>query len=63
MIAVARRRLTPQQARLVAEDEDAIADLAKGELSLAGFLGLSDTPRAQAPALLAALAERRSASG
>jgi magnesium-transporting ATPase (P-type) len=58
VIAVARRRLTPQQARLVAEDEDAIADLAKGELSLAGFLGLSDTPRAQAPALLAALAER-----
>ena len=58
VIAVARRRLTPQQAQLVAEDEDAIADLAGGELSLAGFLGLSDTPRAEAPALLAALAER-----
>jgi cation-transporting P-type ATPase I len=58
VIAVARRRLTPQQARLVAEDEDAIAGLAGGELSLAGFLGLSDTPRAEAPALLAALAER-----
>jgi magnesium-transporting ATPase (P-type) len=58
VIAVARRRLTPQQAQLVAEDEDAIADLANTELSLAGFLGLSDTPRAQAPALLAALTER-----
>ncbi|MGA7135824.1 MAG: HAD-IC family P-type ATPase, partial [Mycobacterium sp.] len=58
VIAVARRRLTPQQAKLVAEDEDAIADLADSELSLAGFLGLSDTPRAEAPALLAALAER-----
>ncbi len=58
VIAVARRRLTPQQAQLVTEDEDAIADLAGGELSLAGFLGLSDTPRAEAPALLAALTER-----
>jgi cation-transporting ATPase I len=58
VIAVARRRLSPQQARLVADDEDAIADLADGELSLAGFLGLSDTPRAEAPALLKALSER-----
>jgi magnesium-transporting ATPase (P-type) len=58
VIAVARRRLTPQQAQLVADDEDAIADLAGGELTLAGFLGLSDTPRAEAPALLAGLAER-----
>lgn len=58
VIAVARRRLTAQQARLVTDDEDAIADLAVGELSLVGFLGLSDTPRAEAPALLAALTER-----
>jgi magnesium-transporting ATPase (P-type) len=58
VIAVARRRLTPQQAKLVTEDEDAIAGLADSELSLVGFLGLSDTPRAEAPALLAALAER-----
>ncbi len=58
VIAVARRRLTPQQAQLVVEDEDAIADLAGGELTLAGLLGLSDTPRAEAPALLAGLAER-----
>lgn len=58
VIAVARRRLSRQQAKLVADDEDAIADLAGSELSLAGFLGISDTPREQAPALLAALAER-----
>jgi cation-transporting P-type ATPase I len=58
VIAVAHRILTPQQAQLVAEDEDTIADLAGGELSLTGFLGLSDTPRAEAPALLAALTER-----
>jgi cation-transporting P-type ATPase I len=58
VIAVARRRLSPQQAQLVTDDEDTIADLAGGELSLAGFLGLSDTPRAEAPALLKALSER-----
>jgi cation-transporting P-type ATPase I len=58
VIAVARRRLSPQQAKLVADDEDAIADLADDSLSLAGFLGLSDTPRAEAPALLKALTER-----
>ena len=58
VIAVARRKLSPQQAKVVADDEDAIADLVDGELSLAGFLGLSDTPRAEAPALLKALSER-----
>jgi cation-transporting ATPase I len=58
VIAVARRRLSPQQAKLVADDEDAIADLADDGLSLAGFIGLADTPRAQAPALLKALSER-----
>jgi cation-transporting P-type ATPase I len=58
VIAVARRRLTPQQAKLVQDDDDAIADLAGDELSLAGFLGLSDTPRAEAPGLIAALSER-----
>ncbi|MGH3522449.1 MAG: HAD-IC family P-type ATPase, partial [Mycobacterium sp.] len=58
VIAVARRRLSPQQAKLVADDEDVIADLTDGELSLAGFLGLSDTPRAEAPGLLTVLSER-----
>ncbi len=58
VIAVARRRLSPRQARLVADDEDAIDDLCRDGLSLTGFLGLSDTPRAEAPELLAALAQR-----
>ncbi len=58
VIAVGRRGLSPQQAKLVAEDEDAIADLVDGELSLAGFLGLSDTPRAEASGLLKALSAR-----
>ncbi|MBV9353602.1 MAG: cation-translocating P-type ATPase, partial [Mycobacterium sp.] len=58
VIAVARRRLTPQQAQAVQVDEDAIDELCYDGLSLAGFLGLSDTPRAQARELLAALSER-----
>jgi cation-transporting ATPase I len=58
VIAVARRRLTPEDARLVRDDEDAIDQVCNGDLSLAGFLGLSDTPRAQAPQLLADLRER-----
>ncbi len=58
VIAVARRRLSPQQAKLVADDEDTIAGLADDGLSFAGFLGLSDTLRAEAPALLKALSDR-----
>lgn len=59
VIAVARRRLTPAQAQIVQNDDDAIAGLADGELSLAGLLGLSDTPRPEAAGLLAALSERK----
>jgi cation-transporting P-type ATPase I len=58
VITVARRRLSPEQVALISEDEDAIEGLAAGDLTLVGFLGLSDTPRAEAPALLAALVER-----
>ncbi len=58
VIAVARRELTPQQAQTVQDDEDAIDELCRDGLTLAGFVGLSDTARPQAPALLAALAER-----
>ncbi len=58
VIAVARRELTSQQAQTVQDDEDAIDELCRDGLTLAGFVGLSDTARAQAPALLAALAER-----
>ncbi|ORW01113.1 haloacid dehalogenase [Mycobacterium kyorinense] len=61
VIAVARRQLTAEQARAVQDDEDAIDDLCRDGLSLTGFLGLSDTPRAQAPGLLADLAERNTA--
>jgi magnesium-transporting ATPase (P-type) len=43
---------------MISEDEDAIEGLAGSDLTLAGFLGISDTPRAEAPALLAALVER-----
>jgi cation-transporting P-type ATPase I len=62
VIAVARRRLSPEQIKAVqdAEDDDdeVIAELSASELSLAGFLGLSDTPRAEAAGLLAALSDR-----
>lgn len=55
VIAVARRRLTPQQARRLRDDPDGIADYCSDGLTLAGFLGLSDTPRAEAAGLLAEL--------
>jgi cation-transporting ATPase I len=58
VITVARRQLSPEQVALISEDEDAIEGLAASDLTLAGFLGISDTPRAEAPALLAALVER-----
>jgi cation-transporting P-type ATPase I len=57
VIAVAQRRLSPEQARSVLEDPDDIADYCGDGLSLLGFLGLSDTPRAQAAGLLADLRE------
>ncbi len=55
VIAVAQRRLTPAQARAIRENPDDIAELARDGLTLAGFLGLSDTPRAQAVGLIANL--------
>ncbi len=61
VIAVARRRLSPQQVAAVEDDpddDDLIADLAGGELSMTGFLGLSDTPRPQAAGLLSDLSDR-----
>ncbi|HEU0191379.1 MAG TPA: cation-translocating P-type ATPase [Mycobacterium sp.] len=58
VIAVARRRLTAPQARSVREDPDSIVKLCGAGLSLIGFLGLADTPRPEAPQLLADLAER-----
>lgn len=55
VIAVARRRLNAQQARAIAENPDAIGEYCTGGLTLVGFLGLSDTPRAEAAGLLADL--------
>ncbi|HZU47339.1 MAG TPA: cation-translocating P-type ATPase [Mycobacterium sp.] len=58
VITVARRRLNAQQVQSVQHDPERIVELCATGLSLAGFLGLSDTPRPQAPQLLADLADR-----
>jgi cation-transporting ATPase I len=55
VIAVAQRRLTPQQAGAIQEDPDDITEFCNDGLTLTGFLGLSDTPRAEAVGLLANL--------
>jgi cation-transporting ATPase I len=60
VIAVAKRRLNPEQTKAVHDDpdnDDLIAGLSAEELSLAGFLGLSDTPRPQAAGLISDLRE------
>ncbi|ULP48460.1 cation-translocating P-type ATPase [Mycolicibacter virginiensis] len=58
VIAVAQRRLTAAQVKSLADDPDALAGLCRAGLTLTGFLGISDTPRAEAPQLLADLADR-----
>jgi cation-transporting P-type ATPase I len=58
VIAVARRRLTSQQARSIRDDPDDIAEFCRDGLTLTGFLGLSDTPRPEAVGLLANLREQ-----
>lgn len=58
VIAVARRQLTPRQARAIQEDPDDIAEFCRDGLTLTGFLGLSDTPRAEAVGLLANLRDQ-----
>ncbi|MEB3070251.1 cation-translocating P-type ATPase [[Mycobacterium] vasticus] len=58
VIAVAQRRLTAAQAAAIKTDPDGITALCAAGLSLTGFLGIADTPRAEAPQLLAELAER-----
>ena len=55
VIAVAQRRLNQQQAQAIADNPDDIAEYCTSGLTLAGFLGLSDTPRAEAAGLLADL--------
>jgi cation-transporting P-type ATPase I len=58
VIAVASRELTAEQAETARDDPDSLAEHCDDGLRLAGLLGLADTPRAEAYALLAALAER-----
>ncbi|MCV7086768.1 cation-translocating P-type ATPase [Mycolicibacter hiberniae] len=58
VIAVARRRLTAAQVKSLADEPDALTGLCRSGLTLTGFLGISDTPRPEAPQLLADLAER-----
>ncbi|MGV0624781.1 cation-translocating P-type ATPase [Mycolicibacter minnesotensis] len=58
VIAVAQRRLTAAQAAALSKDSDALTGLCRDGLTLTGFLGISDTPRAEAPRLLAELTER-----
>jgi cation-transporting P-type ATPase I len=55
VIAVAQRRLKPQEAQAIAANPDDIAAYCADGLTLTGFLGLSDTPRAEAAGLLADL--------
>ncbi|MDQ2626911.1 MAG: cation-translocating P-type ATPase [Actinomycetota bacterium] len=61
VIAVAQRKLTAAQQRAVREDPEGterITEVACSGLTLIGFLGLADTPRADAPRLLSDLAAR-----
>ena len=55
VIAVAKRKLTAKQAQAIKENPDDIAEYCKDGLTLAGFLGLSDTPRPQSAGLLSTL--------
>jgi len=53
VIAVARRQLSAAAAQAIQDDPDDLAESARQGLTLMGFLGLSDTPRAEAVDLLA----------
>jgi H+-transporting ATPase len=57
VIAVARRELTQAQIEDVGDDADALIELCSALLSFEGLLGLSDTPRPDAAAVLAGLAD------
>ncbi|MCV7385684.1 cation-translocating P-type ATPase [Mycolicibacter longobardus] len=58
VIAVAHGKLTAAQVRAVSDDSDRLVEVSASGLTLIGFLGLADTPRADAPQLLADLAAR-----
>jgi magnesium-transporting ATPase (P-type) len=55
VIAVAKRKLTAKQAEAIKANPDDIAEYCTNGLTLAGFLGLSDTPRPQSAGLLSTL--------
>lgn len=58
VLAVAERELTAEQAAAAAADPDLFEDLCTSNLTPVGLLGLADTLRPAAPALLAELARR-----
>lgn len=58
VLAVAERRLTPDQAAAAAQDPDLLESLCGAELTAVGLLGLADTPRPLAQAVLTELARR-----
>ena len=57
VLAVAKRQLTEDQARSAIADPDAFAELCTRRLNVVGLLGISDTPRSDAPDVLAGLAD------
>ncbi|MCV7164269.1 cation-translocating P-type ATPase [Mycobacterium stomatepiae] len=58
VLAVAERQLTPHQAAAAMVDPEYLADMCKSGLTPVGLLGLADTPRPMARALLQGLSER-----
>ena len=61
VIAVACRTLSRAQLDAVADDADALAELCSGGMRFEGLIGLSDTPRPGATAVLAGLTASGSA--
>lgn len=58
VLAVAERRLTDDQAVAAVADPAVLEKFCESDLTPVGLLGLADTPRPSAPAVLAELAER-----
>jgi cation-transporting ATPase I len=59
VIAVARRTLTPAQAKAARRDDGAFARACACDVQVAGLLGLSDTPREESAALLNSLRQQQ----
>ncbi len=59
VIAVAHRRVTAGQARAARDSDDVFAGLCARDLTVAGLLGISDTPREAAAGVLRALRDQR----